>query len=225
MTSLNMPEELNKLEEVVEILPLSIAAERMAQDTSAKTLSGFADIDNCIDGGFREGDFTIISGVPGQGKTTLARMFTLNFSKDGVASIWFSYEMTIRELWDSFEKMGADHALISYVPIVMEDDYEWITRHIDIAIKQYNVKAVYIDTLGDVVKSVKRQQELGNYATYLAQLCKDLRNYAIKNKLMMFVVAHSTKQTRSNTDETSNADIANSNGIAAASGPQNHGTW
>lgn len=201
---------------ITEILPLPIAAERTEQDTSAKIPSGFECLDDCMDGGFREGDFTIISGVPGDGKTTLGRMFTLNLAKNGVASLWFSYEMTVRELWDSFEKMGADTSLISYVPLELEDDYEWLIKHIDIAIKEYNVKAVFIDTLGDVVRSVKNQQELGNYATYLAQLCKDLRQYAIKNKIMIFAVAHATKQTRSNTNETNNADIANSNGIPAA---------
>lgn len=198
-----------------EILPIYVAAEMTAQDTSVKITSGFADIDGCLDGGFREGDFTIISGVPGDGKTTWARMITLNFAKNGIASLWFSYEMTIRELWDSFDKMGADTSLISYVPFQMEDDYDWLIRHIGKAITKYKIKVVFIDTLGDVVRSVKNQQELGNYATYLAQLCKDLRQYAVKNNLMIFAVAHATKQTRSNSNETNNVDIANSNGIPA----------
>lgn len=211
-----MPQELNQLEEMQEILPLPIAAARHAQDTKTKFLSGFADIDGCLDGGFREGDFTIISGIPGDGKTTLARMFTLGLASNGIPSVWFSYEMTIRELWDAFEKMGADTSLISYVPLELEDDYHWIIRHIDKAREQYKVKAIFIDTLGDVVRSVRKQQELSNYANYLAQLCKDLRNYAVKNEVMIFAVAHATKQTRSNTNETDNADIANSNGIPAA---------
>ena len=216
MILLNMPEELNKLEQMVEILPLFVAAERSAQDTSQKIPSGFSELDGYMDGGFREGDFTIISGIVGDGKTTLARMFTLNFANAGLASCWFSYEMTIRELWDSFEKMGADASLISYVPLEFEDDYHWIIRHIDKAREQYGVKAVFIDTLGDIVRSVPKQQDLGNYANYLAQLCKDLRQYAIKHNIMIFAIAHATKQTRSNTNETNNADIANSNGIPAA---------
>lgn len=203
----------NKL---VEILPLSVAAALSAQDTSARITSGFKEIDDCTDGGFREGDFTIISGVPGDGKTTLARMFSFNFAANGVASAWFSYEMTIRELWDSFEKMGADHSFLSYVPVEFEDNYQWIIDHIDKAREQYKVKAVFIDTLGDVVRSVENQQDTGNYATYLAQLCKDLRQYAVKHNIMIFAIAHATKQTRSNTNETNNADIANSNGIPAA---------
>ncbi len=213
MTSLNMHDETNK---TVDILPISVAAALAAQDTSAKIPSGYEDLDACLDGGFREGDFTIISGVPGDGKTTLARMFSLNLASNGIASAWFSYEMTIRELWDAFEKMGADHSLISYVPVEFEDEYTWIIRHIDKARAQYNVKAVFIDTLGDIVRSVSRQEESGNYATYLAQLCKDLRQYAVKHNIMIFAVAHAIKQTRSNSNETGNSDIANSNGIPAA---------
>lgn len=200
----------------VEILPLQVAASVAKQDVSTKFASGFPVIDNSIDGGFREGDFTIVSGIPGDGKTTFCRSLTMNLAKNGTATLWFSYEMTVRELWDSFEKMGADASLISYVPMELEDSYDWIIHHIDKARKDFDVKAVFIDTLGDVVRSVKRQEDSGNYATYLAQLCKDLRQYAVKNNMMIFAVAHATKQTRSNTNETDNADIANSNGIPAA---------
>lgn len=210
-------EELKDEEiKLVDIVPLAEAASLAGQDVNSKIPSGFSDLDNCMDGGFREGDFTIISGIPGDGKTTLARMFTLNFAKAGIPSLWFSHEMTSVELWDSFNKMGADPSLISYVPIELEDDLDWMFAHCDKAIEQFGVKAIFIDTLGDIVKSVKKQQELSNYATYLAQICKELRRYAIKRKVMIFAVAHATKSTRSKTNETDNSDIANSNGIPAA---------
>jgi len=202
--------------ETVEIVPLFVAAKLAAQDTARSYESGFSVIDSSIDGGFRAGDFTIVSGIPGDGKTTFCRSLTMNFAKHDIPTLWFSYEMTARELWDSFEKMGADASLISYVPFELEDDYGWITRRIDQGIKEFGVKAIFIDTLGDIVRSEKNQKDLGNYATYLAQLCKDLRQYAVKNEVMIFAVAHATKQTRSNTNETDNADIANSNGIPAA---------
>lgn len=199
----------------VDIIPLSEAADRQNQDTSSTIKSGFSDLDGCMDGGFREGDFTIISGIPGDGKTTLCRMFTLNLAKIDVPTLWFSHEMTSRELWDSFQKMGANTDLITFVPEFLEEDLDWMFKRIDDAIEQRGVKAVFIDTLGDIVKS-QPQKELSNYATYLAQICKDLRKYAIKKQVMIFAVAHATKQTRSNTNETNNSDIANSNGIPAA---------
>lgn len=201
---------------LVDIIKLSDAADQEKQDTSSVIPSGYTDLDSCMDGGFREGDFTVISGVPGDGKSTIARMFTLNFAKENMPSMWFSHEMSNRELWDSFVKMGADTSLISYVPLELQDDFDWMTKHIKKGIEEHGVKAVFIDTLGDVVRSVKDQRELSNYATYLAQMCKDLRRFAIQNKIMIFAIAHAVKNTRSNTNETSNADIANSNGIAAA---------
>lgn len=212
-----IPEDLKPNDErLVRILKLSEAAELEAQDTSATLESGFKELDNCMDGGFREGDFTIVSGVPGDGKTTLCRMLTLNFAEQGIPSLWFSHEMTSRELWDSFVKMGAKTDLITFVPEILEEDMDWMFTNITQAIEQHGTKVVVIDTLGDIVRSVKNQQELGNYATYLAQLCKDLRKYAIKHRIMIIAVAHATKQTRSGSNETNNSDIANSNGIAAA---------
>ena len=215
-------DELDVLEQelvnktTVEIIKLSEAAALAGQDTSVQVSSGFTDLDDCMDGGFREGDFTVISGIPGDGKTTFARMLTLNFAKAGIPSLWFSHEMTSRELWDSFEKMGADKELISFVPLELEEDLDWMLRHCDKAIAEHGIKVIILDTLGDIVKSVKKQQELSNYATYLAQICKDLRRYAVKNNVMIFTVAHATKQTRSKSNETDNSDIANSNGIPAA---------
>lgn len=200
----------------VDIIPLAEAASRQEQDTSATMESGFQDLDDCMDGGFREGDFTIVSGIPGDGKTTLCRMFTLNFAAKGIPTLWFSHEMTNRELWDSFKKMGADDSLISFVPESLEEDMDWMFKHIDKAIAEHGTKVVFIDTLGDIVKSEKNQRDLGNYATYLGQLCKDLRNYAVKHRIMIVAVAHAVKQTRSGSNETNNSDIANSNGIPAA---------
>lgn len=219
---MNLDEEQARLEQELkdlkgaDIILLSEAAAREAQDTSATIESGYKDLDDCMDGGFREGDFTIVSGIPGDGKTTLCRMFTLNFAAKEVPSLWFSHEMTSRELWDAFVKMDADPTLIAHVPDFLQEDTDWLFKTIDKAIEEKGIRVVFIDTLGDLVRSEKNQKDLGNYATYLAQLCKDLRNYAVRNRIMIIAVAHAVKQTRSGSNETNNSDIANSNGIAAA---------
>lgn len=207
-------QELDSLE-TSEIVLIAEGAERQAQDTSAKVTSGFTEIDDCIDGGFREGDFNVVAAIPGEGKTTLMRMFTMHFADQKVPTLWFSHEMTNRELWDSFQKMGADTSLISYVPIEIESDMDWMFRHITAAIEQYGVKAVFIDTIGDVSVSKDRRKDVPNYATMIEVMCKTIRDFAIKNKIMIFVAAHCTKNTRSKNNETDNADIANSNGIPA----------
>ncbi len=202
--------------ELVEIVPIAVAADQQKQDVSVKIPSGFDCIDFSIDGGFRRGDVTVITGVEGEGKTTLARMLSLNFSKNGVPSMWFSYEMTISELWDAFEKMGANHGFISYVPVELEHEADWIYKHIIQAIEEYDVKAIFIDTIADVSQSEERRKEAPNHATLIDMLCKDLRDFTIKNNLMLFEIAHATKTTRSRTNETENADIASSAGIKNA---------
>ena len=208
-------QQLENLEET-EIVLLSEGAERLGQDTTTKITSGFEHVDNCMDGGFREGDFNIVTGIPGEGKTTFCRMITLNLAQQQIPSLWFSFEMTLRELWDSFQKMGAETSLISYAPMQLRDDLEWMFRHMEKGIKENGIKAIFIDTLGDIVKTPKQQQEMSNYASFLAQLCKDLRLFAIENNVMIFAIAHAVKNTRSRTNETDNSDIANSNGIPAA---------
>jgi len=207
-------DDLENLSET-EIVNIFEGADNLEQDTSEKIGSGYKHIDDCIDGGFRAGDFTVVTGIPGEGKTTLCRMFTMNFDKAEVPSLWFSYEMTLRELRDSFEKMGATKEMVGFAPQQLHDDFDWVLKHIDKAISERDVKAVFIDTLGDVVKS-QPQKQMDNYANYLAQMCKDLRRFAIQRNIMIFVIAHAVKNTRSNSNETSNSDIANSNGIPAA---------
>ncbi len=213
------PEELNELElslekeGMVEIVPISEAAERHHQDVSVAISSGFTDIDNCIKGGFREGDVTVITGIEGEGKTTLARMFTLNLAKNGIPSLWFSFEMTTPELWEAFKDMGANTDLISYVPVELEHEVDWIFKHIEKAIAERGIKAVFIDTIADISQTEKRRKDAPNYATLIDMLCKDIRDFAVKNRIMVFEVAHATKNTKSKSNETENSDIANSAGI------------
>lgn len=211
-----IPEDLKPNDErLVEIVTIAEAAAKEAQDVSTVIPTGYEELDKCMKGGFREGDFTVITGIPGEGKTTLARMFTLHLANRGIPSLWFSHEMSNTELWESFREMGADSKLVSYVPIQLEDDTDWMYLHIKQAVEKYQVKAVFIDTLGDLVKTIKNKQELANYSLYLEKMCKEMRDFAIKNHLMLFVTAHATKQTKSRTNETDNSDIAHSNGIPA----------
>ena len=214
-------EELNEMErelelqETVEIIKIAEAAKREEQDTSQQFPTGFADFDSCTKGGFREGDFTIVAGVPGEGKTTLMREFTLKFYEREIPTMWFSYEMTKSELWDSFKEMGATEEITSYVPVDTESDLDWIKRHIQKGVEEDGVRAVFIDTLGDVSVNKQRKKDAPNHATLIEMMCKDLRDFGVKNKLMIFAAAHCTKTTRSKSNETDNSDIANSNGIPA----------
>lgn len=202
--------------ETVEILSIAEAASKQDQDTSVAIDSGYKEFNDCIRGGFRGGDVVVITGVEGEGKTTLARMFTLNFAKNNIPTMWFSFEMSTRELWDAFEVMGADTSLMSFVPVELEHEVDWIFRHMEKGIREHGVKAVFIDTIADVSQTEQRRKDAPNYATVIDMLCKDIRDFAVKNELIVFEVAHATKTTKSRSNETENSDIANSAGIKNA---------
>lgn len=198
-----------------EIIPLYDAAQAEAQDVSEPISTGYADLDRCMKGGLREGDVTVITAIPGEGKTTFARMLTLNFHKMGIPTLWLSYEMTNTELWESFKEMGANPDLMSFVPQSLDGDFEWVIKHMKKAIEEKGVRAIFIDTLGDIEKK-REKGVVENYSRLIDQICKELRAFNISQRTMLFEIAHCTKQTRSNTNETNNSDIADSKGIAAA---------
>lgn len=198
-----------------EIIPLFDAAQAEAQDVSEPVPTGYADLDRCMKGGFREGDVTVITAIPGEGKTTFARMLTLHFHRAGIPTLWLSYEMTNTELWESFKEMGANPDLLSFVPESLDGDFDWVLKHMKKAIEEKGVRAIFVDTLGDIEKK-REKGVVENYSRLIDQMCKELRAFAIENRIMLFEIAHCTKQTRSNSNETNNSDIADSKGIAAA---------
>lgn len=213
-----MQEELEGISpEMVAIIPLEEAAKKFSEDMSVAFSSGYEDLDNSIKGGFKEGDLTIVTGVSGEGKTTLARCITMSFAAKGIKSCWFSYEMNSFELYESFKEMGAQ-GTPGYVPETLEQDLAWILAHARLAKLRHGCKAVFIDTLGDIQKYTKDRNELNNGALMLSNICKALRMFAIKEGLMIFVVAHAVKTgMRKDVDkETYNDDVAYSAGIVQA---------
>lgn len=201
--------------ELAAIIPLYDAAQAESQDVSAPVSTGYEDLDRCMKGGLREGDVTVITAIPGEGKTTFARMLTLHFHKMGIPTLWLSYEMTNTELWEAFKEMGADPKLLSFVPDTLDGDFEWVLKHMKKAIEEKGVRAIFVDTLGDIEKK-REKGVVENYSRLIDQMCKELRAFTIENRIMLFEIAHCTKQTRSNSNETNNSDIADSKGIAAA---------
>ena len=125
--------------------------------------------------------------------------------------------MNSYELYESFKEMGAQ-GTPGYVPETLEQDLAWILAHARLAKLRHHCKAVFIDTLGDIQKYTKDRNELNNGALMLSNICKALRMFAIKEGLMIFVVAHAVKTgMRKDVDkETYNDDVAYSAGIVQA---------
>jgi len=69
--------------------------------------TGFSDLDGLI-GGWRRGEYIIIGGLPGIGKTTFALQIALSQAFDGHEILFVSIEMTDEEMGAKIMKMESD---------------------------------------------------------------------------------------------------------------------
>lgn len=60
--------------------------------------SGFFPLDDVLSGGFRAGDFVLIGGKPGKGKTVAALQWARNLARNGCRSLFVSFEHDARSL-------------------------------------------------------------------------------------------------------------------------------
>lgn len=63
-----------------------------------RVATGIPDMDNLLNGGYTGGQLVIVAARPGQGKTALLVTETLNMIRAGRSVLFFSLEMTAREL-------------------------------------------------------------------------------------------------------------------------------
>ena len=93
--------------------------------------SGFEKLDNLI-GGFSEGDLITVTGPAGEGKTTFCQNLTTRLLKNGIKSLWFSYEIPAEQFIIKFGEEVPE----GYLPKnLVSRSTTWIERKIVEAIK------------------------------------------------------------------------------------------
>lgn len=172
-------------------------------------------IDEALLGGFSAGEVIVVAGQSGSGKTTLIQDWSVTLSSGGQAkreklpSLWFSYEVLARPLWQKFQGMGADLNTPVYMPRFNETgDIEWVKEVIEKAIVKWGIKVVCIDHLG-FLRAPK-----GNYsnaADALTNTVRALKKLAVKRGLIILLPVH-VRKTSAKTPDLN--DIRDSLGIA-----------
>lgn len=106
------------------------ALKRYAEATPPALPTGFADLDELLDGGLRPGTFTVLAARPGVGKSTLGLNFAVNIATNvvrsqGCGALFVSLEMSREELTD---RVLAQVARVSLRNLskhqLTEDDWE-----------------------------------------------------------------------------------------------------
>jgi len=211
--------DLNQVEKLtadstMELIP-EIAAEEAAKiGTQDHFPIGFEIFDSVMKGGISGGDLVLISGRTGQGKTTFAQTINYHLSQIGIPTAWFSYELTVKDLWDKFKDMGIKaEDFKAYAPKPNKGGkLSWIKQKILETILKHKTQVIFIDHLGfltpDVDESNAREFDQ-NFSSYLGQLTRQLKTLAMEHNIIIVLLAH-TRKTKESLDVE---DIAHSVGI------------
>ena len=193
----------------------SEVAEMQKIDTDKTYSTGMAPFDEALLGGFTLGEVIVVAGQSGHGKTTLIQDWSVTLASGGVEgkeklpTLWFSYEVLPKPLWQKFQTMGADINTPIYMPRFNETgEIDWVTDVIEKAIIKWGIKVVSIDHLG-FLRAPK-----GNYsnaADAITNTVRALKKLAVKHGLVILLPVH-VRKTNSKTPDLN--DIRDSLGIA-----------
>ncbi|KKK63983.1 hypothetical protein LCGC14_2988790, partial [marine sediment metagenome] len=130
--------------------------------------------DEALLGGVSPGELIVVIGKPGHGKTSLVQSWTVTLAKQ-VPSLWFSYEMLNKPLWNKFVAMGASTKEPIFIPTRNDSgNIEWVTKIIEKGIKERGVKLVVIDHLGYLKPPKGTYSNQADAITYTARHLKFL---------------------------------------------------
>ena len=142
-------------------------------------------LDKLIEG-FREGDLIVVTAPTSHGKTTFCQTLTNKFSDQGIKSLWFSYEVPVKEFLAKF----GDDLPLGYLPkSLVSRALLWIERKIVEAIAKYQIKVVFIDHLHYLIDLARMR----NPSLEIGSIVRKLKEIALKYELVIFIVAHMTK--------------------------------
>ena len=171
--------------------------------------------DEALLGGFSPGDLVVVAGQSGMGKTTVIQDWSVTLASGGqtmrekLPTLWFSYEVLARPIWQKFQTMGASEETPLFMPRFNETgDTEWVIDVIEKAIIKWGIKVVAIDHLG-FLRAPK-----GNYANAadaVTHTVRALKRLAVKHGLIILLPVH-VRKTASKVPDLN--DIKDASGIA-----------
>ncbi len=153
--------------------------------SQVKFSSGFRGLDRLIDG-FEGGELIAISGPTKAGKTSFCQALTVNFKKEGIESLWISFETTISQFLSQIPS-DADFCLPR---LLVPHNPQWLDDRIMEAKLKYNTRAVFIDHLHYLIDLEKGNR---NLSVDIGSIVRRLKRAAIRHNIVIFLLCHATK--------------------------------
>jgi len=149
----------------------------------------FPSFDVVMDGGLRAGELITVSGRTGEGKTTLCQQIATNLSRQGIPSLWLSYEMGLYYLQEKFKKLTNDDLSIyapkNLISNEIKDIEEWIEEGRD----EKACKVIFIDHLHYLVPLGGSE----NSSMLVGSVVRELKKLAVRTNSIIFLIAHTKK--------------------------------
>lgn len=169
--------------------------------------TGIAELD-AITGGFMPGELIILSAPTKEGKTTMAQTITWNMSTRGIPTMWFTMEMSWRELTNKFKAMDEVYQHSgepSEVPICYPLEYYrgqsdlmmfWLAEAIAKAKDERGIGLVVIDHLHFLLPLSDYKQ---NVSFLIGGIVREVKKIAVQLEVPIILIAHVGKME---TDKT-----------------------
>lgn len=146
--------------------------------------SSIPSLDTAIEG-FQGGELISISGPTKGGKTTLGQTLTVNFVKQQVFPLWFSFEVHARQFLTQFKELP-----LIYMPSKLRAHaLPWLEERIQESFEKYHTRIIFIDHLHYLLDLAR----LKNPSIEIGQVIRRLKTIAVNSELVIFLLCHTTK--------------------------------
>ncbi len=194
---MNLAETIRKEQELsvyagedrVESAAKALEQHRAETPTGKLFLSKLPTLDRII-GGFYPGQLVVVSGVTGQGKTTLCQTFTFAIAEQACRPLWLSYEVAVDDFLSPFESYDKDILTAIHMPMRLKGNtLTWIEDRLLESKLKYRSQAVFIDHIHYLIAMNPK----ANTSFVIGETVRGLKQMALKHNVVVFLVAHMMK--------------------------------
>lgn len=134
---------------------------------------------------FRDGELIAVSGPTKNGKTLFAQTLTVNFNHQQYPSLWFTYEVPVRQFLSQFPEMP-----LIYLPQKLRAHaLPWLEERIFESFVKYRTRIVFIDHLHYLIDLARMK----NPSIEIGQIIRRLKSLAVSEGLIIFLLCHTQK--------------------------------
>ena len=170
----------------------AVVLEAYKSDNSVKNWyrSHLPTLDRILGGGFLPGQLVVVSGITGQGKTTLLQTFTVALVQQACRPLWLSYEVSCDDFLRPFEAYDKDCLRYMQMPLKLTGNtLAWIEDRLIESKLKYQSQALFIDHIHYIVSMSAK----ANMSFVIGETVRGLKQMALKHNVVVFLVAHMTK--------------------------------